>query len=155
MSRVTHALTMNGHLHGELKDRLDAPAAIVRKRLALLDGIDRYSLMLWKLPSDVFLDDVNLKMWPQEYIQAAGNRDLMTVEARRLEKGVPRHYVVGHRKQSDDDSGESVEIPWNQHTVTVQASETFTAAEAAELFFAYYQTGWVPAAYTLRGLDLK
>ncbi|HEX7658232.1 MAG TPA: hypothetical protein VF444_02040 [Pseudonocardiaceae bacterium] len=43
---ITHALTMNGRIHGELKDPLDSPEEIIRKRLALLDGTNRYSLSI-------------------------------------------------------------------------------------------------------------
>jgi len=112
MSSVTHALTMNGRIHGELKDPFDAPEEVLKKRLALLDGTNRYSLSLWRLPGGVPFDRVDLAKWPQEYIQVAGSRERMTVEVRRYEDEVLRQYVVGHAERCEPSIAEEV-IPWN------------------------------------------
>jgi len=150
---ITHALTMNGRIHGEVKDSVVSPEEVIRKTLMLLDGTDRYSLSLWRLPLGVRFDKVNLKKWPQEYIQVAGTRERMTVEVRRVEEGVARHYVVGHTASGTDSETTEVVLPWNAHEVTVFASEVFDAIEASDIFVAYYATDWVSQDYTLRKLD--
>ena len=153
MSSVTHALTMNGRIHGELKDPFDAPEEVLKKRLALLDGTNRYSLSLWRLPGGVPFDRVDLAKWPQEYIQVAGSRERMTVEVRRYEDEVLRQYVVGHAERCEPSIAEEV-ILWNGYEARVRANEVFDAAAAADLFAAYYATGSIPNAYSLRPLDL-
>jgi hypothetical protein len=155
MKSVTHALTMNGGIHGELKDPLDSAEDVIQKRLALLDGAGRYSLSLWELPEGVPFDRVTLKKWPQEYIQAAGSRERMTVEVRRQEVGGHRQYVIGRsRRGSQHGSAAMTTIVWDSVETEVLPTEVFTAAEAAELFVAYYATAGVPSTYVLRPLEL-
>jgi hypothetical protein len=155
--KVTHALTMNGRIHGEVKGPVLSPHELIEQRLALLDGVVRYSLNLWRLPADVPFDRVDLETWPQEYIQAAGSADGMTVEVRRAGEPGHRHYVVG--RAARDASGAPVEmvIHWNGCETSVDSAEVFSAAEAAEVFAQYYDTGWVPDALRLRpaGLSTK
>lgn len=154
MKKVTHALTMNGRIHGEVKDPDLSPREVIEQRLALLDGVDRYSLSLWRLPTDVPFDRVDLAAWPQQYVQAAGSADGMTVEVRRVGEPGRRHYVVG--RAGSDTSGPPVEvvIPWNGCEAGVYSFEVFSAVEAAEVFAGYYDTGQVPDAYRLRPLPL-
>ena len=150
---VTYALTMNGRIHGELKDPLDPPSEVLRKRVGLLDGTSRYSLSLWRLPEGVPFDRVDLVNWPQEYVQVAGSHERLTVEFRRSEVGVARQYVVGHVVGHERTSDEVV-IPWNGYEARVLATEVFDASEAADVLLAYYLLGDVPSSsYTLRPLD--
>lgn len=72
MKSVTYALTMNGWVHGEVKDAVMSPREVMEHRLGLLDGVVRYSLSLWRLRNGVPFDRVNLNAWPHEYFQAAG-----------------------------------------------------------------------------------
>lgn len=143
---------MNGRIHGELKDAIDSPDQVIRKRLALLDGTGRYSLSLWRLPEGVPFDRVDLATWPQEYIQAAGSSERMTVEIRRFEDGAPHQYVVGHHEEGSGGRLPAVEtaIPWDGYETRVFSNEVFTANEAAELFASYYATGGVPKNQHLR-----
>lgn len=152
MNTVTHALTMNGRINTEVKDPVDPADVIIRKRLSLLDGSLRFSLILWAMPRGMQLDDVDLDNWPSEYIQAAGSRERMTVEVRRIEANRPRQYVVGRDTHSDDERPEV--IRWDGVETLVQQSEVFTADQGADLFVSYYATGWIPPTYTLRLLDL-
>lgn len=153
MNQATHALTMNGRIHVELKDRLDSPEEVLRKRLALLDGTTRYSLSLWRLPDGLPLDRVDLTRWPQEYVQAAGSRERLAVEVRRLEEGGPRQLVAG-RPGPVDAAAADVAIPWDGHVLRVLPSEVFGADEAADLFVAYYDTGTMPDGRALRRIEV-
>lgn len=153
MNAITHALTMNGRIHGELKDPHDSVEALIEKRLTLLDGVQRYSLSLWQLPDGVPFDRVNLSRWPQEYIQAAGGRDRMTVEVRRHEDVGYRQYVIGRSSAGDVMSPTMTSIIWDEVETPVLSTEVFTAAEAAGLFIAYYSTTRIPSAYVLRRLE--
>lgn len=156
MKAATHALTMNGRINTELKDPDDSPEVVIRKRLASLDGQRRFALMLWPLPNGVPFAEVDVVSGPEEYIQAAGSRERMTVEVRRIEAGQPRQFVVGRDVTSRGDSEHQAEvIKWDGEIETiVRPSEVFSADQAADLFVSYYGTGWVPETYTLRLLDL-
>lgn len=156
MEKVTHRLTMNGRVDGEAKD-LVSPSEVVGRRLGLLDGVVRYSLSLWRPPVGVPFDRVDLVDWPQQYVQAAGSADGMTVEVRRLGEPGRRQYVVG--RAGLETSGPPVEIviPWNGCETGVYSSEVFSAAEAAEaaeVFAGYYDTGQVPGTCRLWPLPL-
>lgn len=153
MIAVTHALTMNGRIHGELKDPLDSDAEVIRKRLMLLDGDHRFSLSLWRLPIGIPFDRVNLERWPEEYIQVAGSRRRMTVEVRRLDGEAFAQYVVGRRANADRGRPAMV-VPWNGHEAHVHPHEMFDAAGAADLFISYHADGRVPGEFSMRRLDL-
>lgn len=155
MRIATHALTMNGHISGELRDPNDPPEVVIRKRLSLLDGSRRFALMLWAIPGQVDIDEVDYSREPEQYIQTAGARERMSVEVRRMEANGPSQYVVGHRvPPSEEEEFPTEVIRWDEAQTTVRPSEVFHAAEVADLFISYYRTGWVPASYTLRKLDL-
>ena len=153
---VTHALTMNGRVHGELKDPVLSPRELIGQRLGLLDGVVRYSLSLWKLPSGIPFERVDLTEWPQEYIQAAGSVKAMTLELRRLEqeRQDPAHFVVGRAGSNGLALPTEVVIPWDGCEARVAPSEVFSASEAAEVFASYYETGQLPAPLQLRPLAL-
>lgn len=151
---VTHAVTMNGRIHGAVKDPDLSPREVIGERLALLDGVVRCSLSLWRLPESVPFDRVDLAAWPQEYVQAAGSADGMTVEVRRLGEPGRRHYVVGRAVRDASGPPLEVVIPWNGFEARVYSSEVFSAAEAAEVFAQYYDTGQVPDTLRLRALPL-
>jgi hypothetical protein len=144
---------MNGRIHDEVKDPLESPAQLIQERLALLDGTRRYSLSLWRLPDGVPFDRVDLRSWPQEYVQVAGSRERMTIEVRRLEAGTPCQYVIGHPALGGRADPREV-IAWDGCKTTVLESEVFDAAEAADVMACYHDTGGVPCTYRLRRLDL-
>lgn len=144
---------MNGRIHGEVKDPIDPPAAVNRKRLALLDGTNRYSLSLWRLPPGVPFDRVNLVTWPQEYLQVAGCRDGMTIEIRRFEGGAPRQYAAGRSISDRNDTNAETVIRWNGGETKVFSNEVFTVEEAADLFAIYLENADVPETHLLRPLS--
>ena len=152
MKQVTHALTLNGRFHDEVKDPDLSPRELIEQRLDLLDGAVRYSLSLWRLPAGVPFDRVNLATWPQEYVQVAGSADGMTVEIRRAEQSGWGHYVVGRTPSEASASRDEVVIPWDGHEARLSPSEVFSAAEAADVFAHYYDTGQVPDTLSLRPL---
>jgi hypothetical protein len=113
-----------------------------------------YSLSLWRLPEGVPFDRVDLVAWPREYVQAAGSADGMTVEVRRLGEPGQRHYVVGRAGRDTSAPPVEVVIPWNGCETGAYSTEVFSAAEAAEVFTQYYDTGQVPDTFRLRPLPL-
>jgi hypothetical protein len=65
------AVTMNGRTSSELKPRW-AEEEIVNL-LSRLDGVDRYSMILWELPENIPFDRVDINDYPHEYVQCAGS----------------------------------------------------------------------------------
>lgn len=150
---ATHALTMNGRINGELKDTFGSVADELRHRLSRLDGVDRYSLILWALPPGVPLDQVDLSSWPEDYIQCAGSAERMTIELRKVIDGMPHQYVIGRPADSGRQSAEEI-IAWDGVETSVQSHEIFDVAQAAELFYYYYKNADSPDSYTRRTLVL-
>jgi len=148
----THAFTINGRTRMDVTDsQLQSPAEIIRDRLSRLNGKELYSLGIWSLPRGVPLDQVSWQTWPQEYMQVAGSREHMTLEIRRFGDGDACQYVVGRPPVGVE---AEVVIPWDAHEARVFANEVLDAAEAAELFTAYYHTHDVPETCHLRLLVL-
>jgi hypothetical protein len=113
--------------------------------------VELFSVCLWALPPNTAFDKVKLDRWPQQYIQAAGTRDRMTVEIRRDAPVGERQFVLGWSNTIEDPSEE---IRWDEFSTVVYSVELFTAALAVPLFMSYMQTGDIPAGYTERPLDL-
>jgi hypothetical protein len=145
---------MNGRIHVEFKDPNLSPRELIEHRLSLLDGVDRYSLSLWKLPEKVPLDRVNLDAWPQEYVQVAGSAARMTVEVRRAEQAGWGHYVLGRASRDPSVRPIEIVIPWNGYEARVFSPEVFTAMEAADVFAHYYECGEVAGTLSLRPLTV-
>lgn len=150
MNSVTRAMTMNGRIGGEVKDPVLSSAALIEQRLALLDGVNRFSLSLWRLPDGIPFDRVNLAAWPMEYIQVAGSRERLILEVRRLEGGIPAQYVVGRRATEASGSPAEVFVPWDEYETRVFRTGVFTADEAAKIFAFYYATGDIPGSFRVR-----
>jgi hypothetical protein len=154
MMTPTHVTCTNGAFWMELDDAYRPIPDQIARLLGILDGTERYSLLLWKLPEgadfrDVDLDDAN------EYMQCAGSADKMTVEVRRITDSGPEQFVVGRPQGSAEPEESAVTINWNKHHLVVAPNEVFAAPEAAALFVEYYETGWVPSSYSLRRLNLS
>ena len=149
----THSLGINGRswmeFHTTAAGERDDFAQILRR----VDGHKLYSLILWKLPEGKTLDQTDAFEDANEYMQCAGSTDRMTVEVRRIGGGRVEHYVVGHALNGSDlDRRET--ILWDSAETIVAPNEVFKAAEAAALFEAYYETGWVPSRYLLRPVSI-
>lgn len=150
MDPTTHAMTMNGRISGEVKDPFLSATGLIEQRLTLLDGVTRFSLSLWRLPDGIPFDRVDLATWPVEYVQVAGSRERLILEAQRLEQGIPVKYVVGRNTIDASASPAGVVVPWNGCETRVLSSEVFTASEAAEVFAFYYNTGELPDFVSVR-----
>lgn len=146
---------MNGRIHGELRSPIVSTEDELRRLVHSLDGRERYSLILWALPAGTPFDLVNLDLWPQEYIQAAGSGDSMVTEIRKTVDGSPRQFAVGHIITDSDPQGSaSVSVHWDDSATLACPNEIFEANEVADLFIAYYKYGSVPGRYSLRLLTL-
>jgi hypothetical protein len=146
------AATVNGRIHGELRQRLSSPPVEneIAGLLDRMDGVRRYSVILWELPKETPFERVNLAGLPVHFIQAAGSRDRMTVEVRLSASGADERFVIGKTPTSATEPSEIIE--WESVKTPVYDVEVFTAAEAVPLFLSYWQTGRVPAGYQLRQL---
>lgn len=146
---VTHAWSMNGSGWTELSDAFGEPTEEICHLLNRLNGKDRCSLTLWRLPEGAELGEVSLENEPQNYIQAAGATDRMTVEVRRLIAGKVEHCIVGRKAQGTNNPDKK--IVWGDNSTLVNENEVFTSAEACMLFIAHYRHNWLSGAeYSLR-----
>jgi hypothetical protein len=151
--RATHALTHSGRSTAELSEAVRPVKEQLARALARLDGEERFSLVLWRLPAGKTLLEVDMAVEPQEYLQCAGSAERMTVELRELEGGVARQYVVG-RLPAEQDGAPGEVVPWSDFKAVVYPNEVFAADEAAELFGQYLDTHAVEPTYHLRPLQL-
>ena len=148
------AVTMNGRTSSELKPRW-AEEEIVNL-LSRLDGVDRYSMILWELPENIPFDRVDINDYPHEYVQCAGSfAGRLTAEVREVRDGQARQYVIGRVSDDPGDSGAADEaVPWNGYEARVRANEVLTGSDVQELLLSYYRTGELPASYTRREIEL-
>ncbi|MDJ0407802.1 hypothetical protein QNA23_30250 [Rhodococcus erythropolis] len=127
--------------------------------LERFDGLERSSLTVSKIPEGRYyedLSDIEKISMSENYIQAAGSAEAMSVEVRRRgEDGTARLYIVGHPSFRNGEP--DVRIPFHngKHTLTVYSNEVFDAAEAADLFLSWVTDGRIDeTAYQLREFDL-
>lgn len=86
------------------------------------------------------------------FIQAAGSADRLCVEIRAEVDGVVDLHVIGRPPARSGEGPPDVVIPFGSHSTRVYENEVFDGAEAAVLFFRYYESGDVPAGFSLRAL---
>jgi hypothetical protein len=152
----TYVTTVNARVNRELKRRdVGSEEDQVRRLIGLQDGVERHSLSLWALPNEFSFEEVDLRKYPEEYIQCAGSAaGNLTAEMRRLANGVPVQYVIGRPKPMANDADREVIISWAQFKAVVHQNEALTMEEVIELFIAYYRTGDIPASWSRRLLHL-
>jgi hypothetical protein len=73
----------------------------------------------------------------------------LTITSVRLD-GEARQYAIG---RPDGDTAQ-VDVRRGDSVMHVPAGEVFTASEAGDLYWHYFQTGTVPDAYVWRLLDV-
>jgi hypothetical protein len=101
--------------------------------------------------SGLRFDQIDLRAWPKEYVQAAGSSARMMAEIRRIEAGEPKHYALG--RQVDGQHGHAV-IEWDGYLTTVRTNEVLNVDQVGDLFVAFYETGELPASVTCRLLAI-
>lgn len=147
--------TSNGRVHSEFEDPVqDTARSLIERRLGLMDGVNRFAWCLWKTPPGIEFDDIDLRNWPIEYLQAGGSRDSMTLEFRTAEDGYPRQYRLGHEGTMARASREEVVVRWDRHSISIRSDQVFSATEAADVFLNYYELGTVSDKLSRELLDL-
>ena len=147
------AYTVDGQSSSQFWDGI-APERPISRALARMNGGAAFAFSIWPVPTDIDWRDLDLTIWPREYIQSAGAADAMTVEIRRLEDGEPRQYAVGRGGPRASEPDQVIPFGVNGRTVSVFADEVFDADEATRIYLHYYETQSIPAQYVLRLLDL-
>jgi hypothetical protein len=151
---ITHAITMNGNIHGQLNPwEPDTPEDEIARLLRLVDGTHRYSFSLWALPPNKPFDRINFRKNPQEYIQTAGAPHRMTVEVREIVDGKPRQQVLGRPVDDPLTLTEDV-VAWDGVKTPVKSNEVLTVDEVIEMFVHYYRSADAPPWCSRRLLEL-
>ena len=150
-----HGVTMNGRISTALKPR---PGRTIEEelaaRLSLLDGADRFALLLWRLPEGVPFDRFDLDSGPTDYIQCAGGvAGRFTCEVRRVASdGRHQQEVIGRTPVDDELKSETVH--WGEHKTIVRENEVLQLDELEELFTTYLANGEIPGRYARRLLEV-
>lgn len=150
---MTYAVTMNGRTSTELrgKEGRSLEEEIVQ-RLGVLNGTQRFSMMLWALPPGVPFDRVDLRSFPTEYIQCAGGAsDRFICEVREGTAEAGTQYALG---RVGEPAGQEV-VSWNGCESSVSTNEVLGLDEVVQLFLEYFRSGHTPSAYARRELNLR
>lgn len=151
---TTHAFTINGRSNTELTDIWQPIPDEIRSLLRRLNGEERFSLGIWRLPEGVRFSRVDFDE-DRSYIQGGGSAERMAVEMRTVQGGVARQEVIGRAVAETPTGDPKEEVPFGGgYGVRVYPNEVFDAEEAGDLFVSYYETGDVPAGYTKRLIQL-
>lgn len=151
---ATHAFNMNGQFWAELKDSFGPIDEEIHRLLRRLNGSERFSFTLSRLPEGKRLDEVSVANDLREYLQCAGSAGRMMVEMRTVAADASEQQFVVGRPAGTNDAMRSVDVRWNTFVTRVQQNEVFDADEAAAIFFAYYETARIPSTYVLRPIEL-
>ena len=155
MTNPTHADSINWHSSGAVGD-LDEPHREVTGALSRMDGQRFWGYSLWAIPEGQIWGEIDLRIWPKEFLQSAGTAETMSIELRQIEAaGVAHQYAVG-RPETEHVGEPSVPVTWaDDHVLYAYPGEVYSAEEAAPVYLSYYDTGKVPDGYVLRELDLE
>lgn len=147
------AITSNGDVSVELSDRYRSFEETFEANLCLLDGSELFSYSLWAMPDDAeTITDVDLRFYPDAFLQCAGMASRMTVEVRvKYDDGLGRLFTVGRSVRGERKPLPSEDVHWSSHIVRVYPNEVFGYKEVSRIFLAYLETGKVPTGYSLRG----
>lgn len=144
--------TTNGRSYSDLKDPLGRDdAAFISAVLGRMDGERLFAWSIWRLPRGRTVEGLDVRQWPQEYLQAAGNAEGMVVEIRhQLDPGVYAHDAVGKDVPGAQTLPRLEEVAWDQYVVPAASNEVLDSKEASEIFMSYYRGEGIPAGYRLR-----
>lgn len=156
MTKPTHIRQLNGFTRGPLVDSVRPYPEQIAFSLNQLDGVKSWAYSLWRAPEGAdLLEEIPFS---EEYMQAAGTSEAMTVEVRLLDAGgVARQYTLGKQSEGELSAGQPTEtISWDdgRRSTKVYPHEVFTADEAAEIFYAFFLTDKVADGYLLRELNI-
>lgn len=155
MGHYTHLLKYDGD--AQVVEMSKAYIHDFANPLHRFNGQMPWALGLAPLPEGMeYADMVKAGVDSTEYLQAAGSSpETITVEIRKPDGqqwGVQWvRYVVGHRHEGDAPLDVPIKLPGS--TQMVARCEVFNADEATELVWTYYETGDIPAGYSLRPID--
>ncbi len=155
VSGYTHVIEQDGKSVVSIAGWADVDE--FRRRLQRFNGVERFTLLLWTLPSDMdYVEAVRAGLDGLAYIQAAGSADTLTVELRKpggQQWGADWvRYVVGH-PPAEERPRLVAPIPLPRGPEMVAQNELFGADEAADLFYSYFKTGDIPGEYSLRPVE--
>lgn len=152
-----YAVTMNGRISTELKPR---PGRSLNEelghRLSLLDGGERFALLLWRLPDGVPFDKFDLESGPQEYIQCAGGlsgRFMCEMWHADPSGGSARHQILGRERIDADEEATEV-VRCSNIDTPVRPNEVLNVDEVRQLFESYLTSGDIPSSYRKRDAAL-
>ena len=127
----------------------------IRRNLDQLNGDSDFAYLMYYVDDDGGWPDApnyDPSKHVDTFMQSAGSADAMTIEIKRKEADGEYHqYAVGRPR---DATARTVEISFVGNTLTVPSSEVFDAAQAADIYYTYFQTRDIPHDLTLRELDL-
>jgi hypothetical protein len=150
---ASHAVTLNGRITTQLAaGQGKSIQEELYSRLALLDGTDRFALLLWRIPDGVPFDLVDLASGPPEYIQCAGGiSGRFTCEIRRFNAdGDLIHEVIGRLPSEETSTLRHETVEWGKNETTVQQNEVLGLEDLRELFWSYVVSGQIPTPYVTR-----
>ncbi|MFJ3491111.1 hypothetical protein [Leifsonia aquatica] len=155
MTQRTHIQTTNGQSRSFLSDRFNPYRAAIHRMLGLLDGTERWSYTLERALNPDDIASIDHAERSHSFLQAGGAADRLALEVRYVEDdGKERQYAVGKPGgQYSGDPTETVIIGGNEFHV--YPDEVFTADEATDVFYGYFQNDRVPEQYPLRRLDFS
>lgn len=151
MAAPTHAMIYTG---GSATTMSAAGPLQFLGPLRAFDGVQNWYLLFYPLPEGKTFEEVRHQV-TEQYIQAAGSADAMTVEIRKLGGGEWGakwvRYTVGHEHVGEQRL--DVAIPLPNGNQMISRAEVFDAEEAGTLFMAYQRAGDVPPGYALRPVE--
>jgi hypothetical protein len=152
----THVVKYDGGVSiSSISNRRDI--SVFANPLHRFNGHKPWALGLEATPDGMsYPDMVQAGIDTTEYLQAAGSGpEAITVEIRKpggQQWGADWvRYVVGRPHEGEAPLDVPFKLP--RSIQLVSGYEVFGADEAAELFYTYYQTGDIPARYSLRPVE--
>ncbi|MFI7668245.1 hypothetical protein [Nocardia sp. NPDC049526] len=146
---TTHRLTYSNRL--EVFIGPDDSVLNFLRPLRRLDGFDSYSVNLTRLPHPMPASEITatLSAAPgRNYVECIGSADVLAIELRTEEDGMPRRYRLGLPGERVGYPG--VGVPNGTELLRVYPDEIFDAEHAAKVFATYFHTGDIPAGFQLR-----
>ncbi|MBK0421715.1 hypothetical protein JD292_06470 [Leucobacter sp. CSA2] len=148
---------INSSISSRLSDTFRSFRDQIRRSLGRLDGEETFAYSIYFVPDDAGWPDApgyDDDLYNDFYLQSAGTAEAMVIELKRKDiDGETRQYAVG--RPAPADQSDMVEVHYADSTLTVPPSEVFTADEATDIYYQYFQNQTIPEDLTLRELDLS